>query len=107
MLFNAKDAEDFAKDAEENFRVSSRMDINCIVNGEEQTLHAYPLERLLDVIREQLHLTGTKEGCGEGECGACKVVRNGEVCNSCMLPVAQVEGCEIRTIEGIASDDQL
>jgi aerobic carbon-monoxide dehydrogenase small subunit len=87
--------------------VSSRMDINCIVNGEEQTLHAYPLERLLDVIREQLHLTGTKEGCGEGECGACTVFINGEIVNSCLVPVAQVEGCEIRTIEGIASDDQL
>ena len=87
--------------------MSSRMDINCIVNGEEQTLHAYPLERLLDVIREQLHLTGTKEGCGEGECGACTVFINGEIVNSCLVPVAQVEGCEIRTIEGIASDDQL
>jgi aerobic carbon-monoxide dehydrogenase small subunit len=83
------------------------MDINCIVNGEEQTLHAYPLERLLDVLREQLHLTGTKEGCGEGECGACTVFINGEIVNSCLVPVAQVEGCEIRTIEGIASDDQL
>ena len=83
------------------------MDINCVVNGAEQTLHAYPLERLLDVIREQLHLTGTKEGCGEGECGACTVFINGEIVNSCLVPVAQVEGCEIRTIEGIASDDQL
>jgi len=83
------------------------MDINCIVNGEEQTLHAYPLERLLDVIREQLHLTGTKEGCGEGECGACTVFINGEIVNSCLVPVAQVEGADIKTIEGIASDDQL
>jgi carbon-monoxide dehydrogenase small subunit len=83
------------------------MEINCIVNGEEQMLHAYPLERLLDVIREQLHLTGTKEGCGEGECGACSVFINGEIVNSCLVPVTQVEGAEIKTIEAIASDDQL
>jgi carbon-monoxide dehydrogenase small subunit len=70
-------------------------------------LHAYPLERLLDVIREQLHLTGTKEGCGEGECGACSVFINGEIVNSCLVPVTQVEGAEIKTIEAIASDDQL
>ena len=70
-------------------------------------LNAYPLERLLDVIREQLHLTGTKEGCGEGECGACSVFINGEIVNSCLVPVTQVEGAEIKTIEAIASDDQL
>ena len=86
----------------------SRIDINCIVNGAEQTLHAYPLERLLDVLREQLHLTGTKEGCGEGECGACTVFINGEILNSCLVPVAQVEGADIKTIEGIAlGTDQL
>ena len=83
------------------------MDISCIVNGEEQTLHAYPLERLLDVLREQLHLTGTKEGCGEGECGACTVFINGEIVNSCLVPVAQVQGADIMTIEGVASGDQL
>jgi carbon-monoxide dehydrogenase small subunit len=66
------------------------------------------MERLLDVLREQLHLTGTKEGCGEGECGACSVMIDGAIVNSCLVPVAQVDGCSIRTIEGIAiSENQL
>lgn len=81
--------------------------INCTVNGEPRTLEAHPMERLLDVVREQLHLTGTKEGCGEGECGACSVFINGKIVNSCLVPVAQVEGAEIKTIEGIATDNQL
>lgn len=65
------------------------------------------MARLLDVLREQLHLTGTKEGCGEGECGACTVLIDGRIVNSCLVPVAQVEGSEIKTIEGVASGDQL
>lgn len=81
--------------------------IQCTVNGQQITLLAYPMERLLDVLRQQLHLTGTKEGCGEGECGACTVFINGEIVNSCLVPVAQVEGANITTIEGIASEDQL
>ena len=81
--------------------------INFIVNGQAQSLSAHPMERLLDVLREQLHLTGTKEGCGEGECGACSVFINGKIVNSCLVPVAQVEGANIKTIEGVASDDQL
>jgi carbon-monoxide dehydrogenase small subunit len=65
------------------------------------------MSRLLDVLREQLQLTGTKEGCGEGECGACTVVLDGRIVNSCLVPVAQVNSAEITTIEGVAHNDQL
>jgi aerobic carbon-monoxide dehydrogenase small subunit len=81
--------------------------INCTVNGESRTLNAFPMARLLDVLREQLHLTGTKEGCGEGECGACSIMIDGRIVNSCLVPVAQVEGASIKTIEGVASGEQL
>lgn len=77
------------------------------MNGEAETLAAFPMERLLDVLREQLHLTGTKEGCGEGECGACTVFIDGRIVNSCLVPVAQVEGASIKTIEGVANGEQL
>ena len=65
------------------------------------------MARLLDVLRTQLHLTGTKEGCGEGECGACSIVMNGRLVNSCLVPLAHAEGTSITTIEGLAVDDQL
>ena len=65
------------------------------------------MARLLDVLREQLHLTGTKEGCGEGECGACTVIIDGQIVNSCLVPLAQVNGAEITTIEGVASNGEL
>lgn len=81
--------------------------VNCIVNGKKESLHAHPMARLLDVLREELRLTGTKEGCGEGECGACSVEIDSELVNSCLVPVAQVEGAHIRTIEGVASSEQL
>ncbi len=81
--------------------------MRCTVNGEERQLHAYPMARLLDVLREELQLTGTKEGCGEGECGACSVLIDGVLVNSCLVPVLQIEGAEIKTIEGIATDEQL
>jgi carbon-monoxide dehydrogenase small subunit len=77
------------------------------VNGEPFTLEAYPMGRLLDVLREGLRLTGTKEGCGEGECGACSVLIDGELVNSCLVPVAQVEGAEIKTVEGVADGARL
>lgn len=83
------------------------IEVACTVNGEARTLHAYPLERLLDVLREQLQLTGTKEGCGEGECGACSVFLNGELVNSCLVPAVQAEGATIKTIEGVSNGDQL
>ena len=87
--------------------MADKVEIVCTVNEQPQKLHAYPMERLLDVLREQLRLTGTKEGCGEGECGACSVMIDGRIVNSCLVPVAQVAGAAIQTIEGIASDDQL
>jgi aerobic carbon-monoxide dehydrogenase small subunit len=83
------------------------IEIACTVNGEARTLHAYPLERLLDVLREQLQLTGTKEGRGEGECGACSVFLNGELVNSCLVPAVQAAGATIKTIEGVSNGDQL
>jgi carbon-monoxide dehydrogenase small subunit len=88
--------------------MTDKLKITCDVNGESQTFEAFQMERLLDVLREQLNLTGTKEGCGEGECGACSVLIDGQLVNSCLVPVAQVEGCSIKTIEGIAiSETQL
>ena len=88
--------------------MAAKVEIKCTINNESRTLLAYPMERLLDVLREQLNLTGTKEGCGEGECGACTVTIDGQIVNSCLVPVAQVSGTSIKTIEGIApSETQL
>src|SRR5436309_12604446 len=83
------------------------VEITFSVNNESKTLKVYPMERLLDVLREQLRLTGTKEGCGEGECGACSVMIDGQIVNSCLVPVAQIDGAQIKTIEGVATGDQL
>jgi carbon-monoxide dehydrogenase small subunit len=77
------------------------------VNGIARTVDAPPMSRLLDVLREDLRLTGVKEGCGEGECGACSVLIDGELTNSCLVPLLQVEGATIITIEGVANHDQL
>ena len=87
--------------------VANTVDVTCTVNDERHTFNALPMARLLDVLREQLHLTGTKEGCGEGECGACSVLIDGVLVNSCLVPVLQVAGTEIKTIEGIADGAQL
>ncbi len=85
-----------------------KLEIDCVINGRRQTFEAYPMERLLDVLRAQLQLTGTKEGCGEGECGACSVFLDGQLVNSCLVPIAQANGSQITTIEGIAlGPDQL
>lgn len=76
--------------------------ISFSINGTSQTLDVHPMKRVLDVLREDLGLTGTKEGCGEGECGACTVLMNGEPVNSCLIPAAHLEGTTIQTIEGLA-----
>jgi len=77
------------------------------VNGDEVTLEVPGMRRLLDALREDLGLTGTKEGCGEGECGACSVLIDGEVVDSCLVPVSQVEGTSVMTVEGLATDGRL
>ena len=80
----------------------SKVPITVLVNGESHVVEVWPMARLLDVIREELGLTGTKEGCGEGECGACSVLLDGRLANSCLVPARQADGAEITTIEGIA-----
>ncbi len=81
--------------------------ISFQVNGQPVSVEAHSMERLLDVLREHLDLTGTKEGCGEGECGACSVFVDGELVNSCLIPVAQVEGKSLMTIEGVSKNGEL
>jgi aerobic carbon-monoxide dehydrogenase small subunit len=85
----------------------SQPPVRFTVNGRSVEVSTHPMARLLDVLREELALTGTKEGCGEGECGACSVLIDGALVNSCLVPVAQVAGAEVTTIEGVAADGKL
>jgi carbon-monoxide dehydrogenase small subunit len=77
------------------------------LNGEQRSVDVPPMKRLLDVLREDLHLTGTKEGCGEGECGACAVMVDGELVNSCLVPALQMQGARLCTIEGVSTEGHL
>ncbi|HKV38225.1 MAG TPA: (2Fe-2S)-binding protein [Blastocatellia bacterium] len=83
------------------------MIIQFQVNKTNRSIDAPPMKRLLDVLRDDLRLTGTKEGCGEGECGACSVIIDGRVVNSCLIPVCQVRNCRVTTVEGLADDGRL
>ncbi len=83
------------------------MQLTLNVNGNLHTIDTPPMARLLDVLRHDLHLTGTKEGCGEGECGACSVLLDGLLVNSCLVPVAQAAGIAICTIEGLSPAEGL
>ena len=85
----------------------AKQEISLTVNGAARTIHAYPMARLLDVLREELGLTGTKEGCGEGECGSCAILMDGVLVNSCLIPALQARGASIVTIEGLANNDRL
>lgn len=78
--------------------------VTFTVNGASHTVTTWPMSRLLDVLREELRLTGTKEGCGEGECGACSVMMDGRLVNACLVPMVQVAGRSITTIEGLAQE---
>jgi aerobic carbon-monoxide dehydrogenase small subunit len=81
--------------------------ISFALNGKRVTVRVHPMRRLLDVLREDCGLTGTKEGCGEGECGACTVLVNGQPVNACLVPVAQTAGARITTIEGLRGRHRL
>jgi carbon-monoxide dehydrogenase small subunit len=86
---------------------SGKQPITLAVNGERHNILAYPMGRLLDILREDLGLTGTKEGCGEGECGSCSVFLDGVLVNSCLIPVLQANGAGIVTIEGLTTNERL
>jgi aerobic carbon-monoxide dehydrogenase small subunit len=86
---------------------AGKCEITFTVNGDSRDVVTYPMSRLLDVLRNELGLTGTKEGCGEGECGSCSVLMDGVLVNSCLVPVLQAAGASIVTIEGLSRDGKL
>ena len=83
------------------------LSIQLKVNGEMYTVQIDPTETLLHVLREKLGLTGTKEGCGEGDCGACTILVDGKSVNSCIYPAIQADGCDILTVEGVEKSEKL
>ncbi len=87
--------------------MTDTISVTMTVNGTSHTVVTHPVARLLDVLREDLKLTGTKEGCGEGECGACSILMNGRVINSCLVPVVQAQGAVIVTVEGLSEGEKL
>ena len=87
--------------------MDSKLQLDLTVNGERRSVAVYPMARLLDVLREDLGLPGTKEGCGEGECGACSVLMDGQLVNSCLVPAVQAQGAALVTIEGLALGGEL
>src|SRR5439155_2335311 len=88
-------------------RVTGRVDLKLVVNGRARRVLVPPMKRLLDVLRQDLGLTGTKEGCGEGECGACTVLLDGVSVNSCLVPAFQADGQKVVTVEGLAVRSKL
>lgn len=87
--------------------MTSPFELQITVNGHLYSVQVHPMTRLLDVLRRELQLLGTKEGCGEGECGACSVLLNGELVNACLVPAIHAHQGEILTVEGLAQNDQL
>lgn len=91
----------------ESLQDRAKCEISLRVNGKMMSVRVHTMERLLDVLRQELGLTGTKEGCGEGECGSCSVLMDGTLVNSCLIPVLQANGSEIVTIEGLTEGERM